>query len=63
MQQYQSNMGLIPMSKIREAAGTDKQGTSVYGLIKSAEKLGFTAKGVKANKSEDIFGLWQLLVY
>lgn len=50
-------MGLIPMSKIREAAGTDKQGTSVYGLIKSAEKLGFTAKGVKANKSEDIFGL------
>ncbi|CAK9331866.1 cysteine peptidase family C39 domain-containing protein [Thermoanaerobacter kivui] len=57
LQQYQSNMGLIPMSKIREAAGTDKQGTSVYGLIKSAEKLGFTAKGVKANKSEDIFGL------
>jgi ATP-binding cassette subfamily B protein len=47
----------IPISKIREAAGTDKQGTSVYGLIKAAEKLGFTAKGIKANKPEDIFDL------
>lgn len=32
----------IPISEIREAAGMDKQGTSVYGLIKAAEKLGFT---------------------
>ncbi|WP_348771619.1 cysteine peptidase family C39 domain-containing protein [Aceticella autotrophica] len=45
----------IPISKIRESAGTDKQGTSAYGLIKAAEKLGLTAKGVKANKPEDIF--------
>ncbi|WP_431731819.1 cysteine peptidase family C39 domain-containing protein [Aceticella autotrophica] len=45
----------IPISKIRETAGTDKHGTSAYGLIKVAEKLGFTAKGVKANKPEDIF--------
>ncbi|UZP03902.1 peptidase domain-containing ABC transporter [Clostridium botulinum] len=45
----------IPISKIREVAGTDKQGTSAYGLIKAAEQLGFTAKGVKVNKSEDIF--------
>nr|WP_240495799.1 cysteine peptidase family C39 domain-containing protein [Thermoanaerobacterium sp. PSU-2] len=37
----------IPISKIREAAGTDKQETRTYGLIKAAEKLGFTAKGVK----------------
>ncbi|WP_284679108.1 cysteine peptidase family C39 domain-containing protein [Aceticella autotrophica] len=42
----------IPISKIRESAGTDKQGTSAYGLIKAAEKLGLTAKGVKANKLE-----------
>ncbi|SDT19861.1 ATP-binding cassette, subfamily B [Paenibacillaceae bacterium GAS479] len=38
-----------PISKIREVAGTDKQGTSAYGMIKAAEKLGFTAKGVKGN--------------
>ncbi|MBO4863982.1 MAG: peptidase domain-containing ABC transporter [Eubacterium sp.] len=37
----------LPISKIREYAGTDKQGTNVYGVIKAAEKLGFSAKGVK----------------
>lgn len=40
----------IPISKIREVAGTDKQGTNAYGLIKAAEKLGFTAKGVKGDQ-------------
>ncbi|WP_297420279.1 peptidase domain-containing ABC transporter [Clostridium sp.] len=45
----------IPISKIREVAGTDKQGTSAYGIIKAAEKLGFSAKGVKVSKQEDIF--------
>ncbi|ADL50586.1 peptidase domain-containing ABC transporter [Clostridium cellulovorans] len=45
----------IPISKIRETAGTDMKGTSAYGLIKAAETLGFTAKGVKASKPEDIF--------
>ena len=45
----------IPISKIREIAGTDKQGTSAYGLIKAAESLGFTAKGVKAQNQDDIF--------
>ena len=44
-----------PISKIREVAGTDKMGTSAFGLIKAAEQLGFSAKGVKANKPEDIF--------
>ncbi|ULO10197.1 peptidase domain-containing ABC transporter [Paenibacillus sp. 19GGS1-52] len=39
-----------PISKIREAAGTDKQGTNAYGLIKAAEKLGFTVKAVKGNQ-------------
>lgn len=39
----------IPISKIREYAGTDKNGTNVYGLIQAAEKLGFSAKGVRGN--------------
>jgi ATP-binding cassette, subfamily C, bacteriocin exporter len=37
----------IPVSKIRQLAGTDQKGTNAWGLIKAAEKLGFTAKGVK----------------
>jgi len=37
----------IPITKIREVAGTDKQGTNAYGVIKAAEELGFSAKGVK----------------
>ena len=45
----------IPISKIREVAGTDKQGTSAFGIIKATEQLGFTAKGVKVSKPEDIF--------
>lgn len=39
----------IPISRVRELAGTDKQGTSVYGIIKASEALGFSAKGVKGN--------------
>lgn len=38
------------ITKIREVAGTDKQGTNVYGMVKAAEQLGFTAKGVKGNQ-------------
>ncbi len=38
------------ITKIREVAGTDKQGTNAYGMIKAAEQLGFTAKGVKGDK-------------
>jgi ATP-binding cassette, subfamily C, bacteriocin exporter len=37
----------IPIAKIRQWAGTDKKGTNAWGLIKAAEKLGFSAKGVK----------------
>ena len=37
----------LPVSRIRQMAGTDKKGTNVLGLIKAAEKMGFTAKGVK----------------
>ncbi|HHV09329.1 MAG TPA: peptidase domain-containing ABC transporter [Clostridiales bacterium] len=39
------------ITKIREAAGTDKQGTNAYGMIKAAEQLGFSAKGVKGDKN------------
>lgn len=39
----------ISISKIREIAGTDKQGTNAYGVIQAAEQLGFSAKGVKGN--------------
>ncbi|MGL5084992.1 MAG: peptidase domain-containing ABC transporter [Clostridium sp.] len=44
-----------PISKIRESSGTDKKGTSALGLIRASEQLGFSAKGVKANKQEDLF--------
>lgn len=40
----------IGITKIREVAGTDKQGTNAFGVIKAAEQLGFSAKGVKGNK-------------
>ncbi len=40
----------ISISKIRQIAGTDRKGTNVLGIIKAAEKLGFTAKGVKGNQ-------------
>ena len=37
----------IPITKIREVAGTDRKGTNAFGLIKAAKELGFSAKGVK----------------
>ncbi len=37
----------IPISKVRQYTGTDKQGTNVLGVIEASEKLGLTAKGVK----------------
>lgn len=40
----------IGITQIREIAGTDKQGTNVYGVIKAAEQLGFNAKGGKEIK-------------
>ncbi len=39
-----------PITRIREVAGTDKQGTNALGVIKAAEQLGFSAKGVKGNQ-------------
>ena len=42
------NLGL-PVSRIRQIAGTDQKGTNAWGLIKAAEEMGFSAKGVKGN--------------
>lgn len=41
---YQVN---LPIARIRQYANTDKRGTNVLGIIEAAEKMGFTAKGVK----------------
>ena len=40
----------IPITRVREVAGTDKQGTNAFGMVQAAERLGFTAKGVKGDK-------------
>lgn len=37
----------LPIARIRQYASTDKKGTNILGLIEAAEKLGFTAKGVR----------------
>ena len=37
----------IPIARIRQFAHTDNRGTNVLGIIQGAEKMGFTAKGVK----------------
>ncbi|HTF29620.1 MAG TPA: peptidase domain-containing ABC transporter [Flavitalea sp.] len=37
----------LPVSKIRQYAGTDKRGTNITGLIEAAEKIGLQARGAK----------------
>lgn len=37
----------LPVSRIRQYAGTDSRGTNVLGLVEAAEKLGFQAKAAK----------------
>ncbi len=39
----------VPVSRIRQYAGTDKKGTNVTGMIEAAEKLGFQAKAAKGS--------------
>ncbi len=39
----------IPVARIRQAAGTDKLGTSALGLIRAFESIGMSAKGIKCN--------------
>ncbi len=45
--QYGLNLSI---SKIREAASTDKRGTNVYGMVEAAKSLGFSAQAVKGDK-------------
>ena len=37
----------IGLERMRDLAGTDRIGTNLLGLLNAAEKLGFSAKGVK----------------
>ncbi|MFQ3852938.1 cysteine peptidase family C39 domain-containing protein [Staphylococcus sp. 2S1] len=47
--------GKKPMlSRIREWSKTDKEGTSLYGLIKAGGHLGIELTGVRGEKIEDI---------
>jgi ATP-binding cassette subfamily B protein len=39
----------IPVSRIRQFAGTDKKGTNILGLVEAAAKMGFLAKGVRGD--------------
>lgn len=38
----------VPVSRVRQMAGTDKRGTNMLGMLEAAGKLGFQAKAVKA---------------
>jgi ATP-binding cassette, subfamily C, bacteriocin exporter len=39
----------VSIGHIRQWAGVDRQGANLFGLMKAAEKIGFTAKGVKGD--------------
>src|SRR5262249_42045676 len=39
----------IGLEQVRDLAGTDRIGTNLLGLLKAAERLGFSAKGVKGS--------------
>lgn len=41
----------VSLANIRNLAGTDKHGTNIYGMVKAAEHLGFSAKAVKGDKT------------
>lgn len=45
----------IPVSKVREFAETDLEGTSVFGIIQAAEKIGFQAEGVRTSNKKELF--------
>jgi ABC-type bacteriocin/lantibiotic exporter with double-glycine peptidase domain len=37
------------IASIREAAGTDKHGTNLAGMVQAAQRLGFSAKALKGD--------------
>lgn len=45
----------IPIATIREMADTDLTGTTVYGIVKAANKLKLKARAVKVDDYNDIF--------
>src|SRR5665647_2626850 len=38
----------VPIARLRPYAHTDKIGTSMLGLVRAAQQLGYSAKGVRA---------------
>ena len=45
---------ILPVSLIRQYAGTDRKGTNILGMVEAAAKMGFLAKGVRG-EWESIF--------
>lgn len=41
----------LPIARIRDVAGTDRQGTNAYGMVKAAKELGFEARAVKGDRA------------
>src|SRR5690625_7950140 len=39
-----------PVARIRQLASTDQSGTTVLGMMKAAERLGFQVKGVRGRR-------------
>ncbi|RPI46458.1 MAG: peptidase C39, partial [Bacteroidetes bacterium] len=39
----------VPVARIRQYAGTDSKGTSMWGLVTALEKMGFEARGVRGS--------------
>ena len=44
----------VTIAKIRDIAGTDRQGTNAHGLVKVIEHFGFQQKVVEADKNDYI---------
>lgn len=42
----------VPITKIRQIAGTDQKGTNAFGLIKAANQLCFSAKGIRVTPEQ-----------
>ena len=42
----------ISINQIRKYANTDKNGTTAYGIVKAAKKIGFTANGVRISDND-----------
>ena len=39
----------VGLEQLRDLTGTDRQGTNLLGLLRAAERLGFSARGVKGD--------------